>query len=254
MAEIIAPRSFRNSFICMIDIAIQNLEFKYPRSDFRLAIQDPVIQAGSKVAIVGPSGSGKTTLLNLMAGIFLPGSGEIKLGSDVISSMSDSQRRDFRISNIGMVFQQFELVEYLNTVENILMPFAINQSIRATTADRERAEYWATKMGLGDKLRRFPHRLSQGEQQRVAICRALITDPQLIFADEPTGNLDPKNKTRILDLLFQVNQEQGQTLIVVTHDMQILEGFDRILDFQQFTQDDTETPAHTSSETEVVVP
>jgi putative ABC transport system ATP-binding protein len=144
-----------------------------------------------------------------------------------------------------MVFQQFELVDYLNTEENILLPFAINQSISPTGEDRQYAESLAVQMGLGDKLRRLPNRLSQGEQQRVAICRALVTRPSLIFADEPTGNLDPKNKTRILDILFDINRDQGQTLVVVTHDTQILDGFERIIDFQDFTVE-----ANTDSQTD----
>ena len=221
----------------MIPINLDQLEFQYPRSDFRLVIEQLSINAGSKVAIVGPSGSGKTTLLNLMAGIYVPQQGRIQIGADSVSEMSDRDRRNFRISKIGMVFQQFELVDYLNTLENILLPFAINQSIRPTRQDRQYAESLVQEMGLGDKLRRLPSRLSQGEQQRVAICRALVTRPKLIFADEPTGNLDPKNKTKILDILFKVNQEQGQTLIVVTHDMQILDGFERTIDFQEFTVD-----------------
>ncbi|MCH2183193.1 MAG: ABC transporter ATP-binding protein [Mariniblastus sp.] len=221
----------------MIPIHLEQLEFRYPRSDFLLKIDQLAIEAGSRVAIVGPSGSGKTTLLNLMAGICSPQQGRIQIGSHAVSTMSDAERRNFRISRIGMVFQQFELVDYLNTEENILLPFAINQSIRLSPEDRQYAESLAVQMGLGDKIRRLPHRLSQGEQQRVAICRALVTRPSLIFADEPTGNLDPKNKTRILDILFGVNREEGQTLIVVTHDTQILDGFERIIDFQDFTVD-----------------
>lgn len=221
----------------MIPINLDQLEFQYPRSDFRLVIEQLSIDAGSKVAIVGPSGSGKTTLLNLMAGIYVPEQGRIQIGSYTVSEMSDAERRNFRISKIGMVFQQFELVDYLNTEENILLPFAINQSIRPTGKDRQYAETLAEEMGLGDKLKRLPGRLSQGEQQRVAICRALVTRPGLIFADEPTGNLDAKNKGKILDILFKVNREQGQTLIVVTHDTQILDGFERTIDFQEFTVD-----------------
>jgi len=219
----------------MIPIHLEQLEFRYPQSDFLLKIGQLSIDAGSRVAIVGPSGSGKTTLLNLMAGICRAQQGRIQIGKHSVGEMSDAERRNFRISRIGMVFQQFELVDYLNTEENILLPFAINQSIRPTGEDRQYAKSLAVQMGLGDKLGRLPNRLSQGEQQRVAICRALVTRPSLIFADEPTGNLDPKNKTRILDILFDVNRDQGQTLIVVTHDTQILQGFERIIDFQDFT-------------------
>ncbi|MCH2178959.1 MAG: ABC transporter ATP-binding protein [Mariniblastus sp.] len=221
----------------MIDISLNQLEFQYPRSDFRLVIEQCSIPAGKKVAIVGPSGSGKTTLLNLLAGIHLPDKGQINLGDSLLCNMSDAERRNFRISQIGMVFQQFELVDYLTTMENILLPFAINQSLQQSAEIREYADSLAEQMGLGDKRKRLPSRLSQGEQQRVAICRALVTQPKLIFADEPTGNLDPRNKKKILDILFQVNQQQGQSLIVVTHDMQILNGFEQVIDFQDFTVD-----------------
>ncbi len=225
----------------MIPIHLDQLEFQYPQSDFRLVINHLVIDAGSRVAIVGPSGSGKTTLLNLMAGIYAPEFGSIRIGEQNVAQMKDAERRNFRISKIGMVFQQFELVDYLSTLENILLPFAINPSLGKTPEDHQYAISLAKKMGLGDKLKRLPSRLSQGEQQRVAICRALVTRPSLIFADEPTGNLDTKNKSKILDILFRINQEQGQTLIVVTHDTQILEGFDRIIDFQDFTVDSNST-------------
>ena len=225
----------------MIPIHLDQLEFQYPQSDFRLVIEHLEIDAGRRVAIVGPSGSGKTTLLNLMAGIYTPELGNIRIGEQNVSQMKDAERRNFRISKIGMVFQQFELVDYLSTLENILLPFAINPSLGKTPEDHQYAISLAKKMGLGDKLKRLPSRLSQGEQQRVAICRALVTRPSLIFADEPTGNLDTKNKSKILDILFRINQEQGQTLIVVTHDTQILEGFDRIIDFQDFTVDSNST-------------
>ena len=150
----------------MIDISLNQLEFQYPRSDFRLVIEQCSIPAGKKVAIVGPSGSGKTTLLNLLAGIHLPDKGQINLGDSLLCNMSDAERRNFRISQIGMVFQQFELVDYLTTMENILLPFAINQSLQQSAEIREYADSLAEQMGLGDKRKRLPSRLSQGEQQR----------------------------------------------------------------------------------------
>ena len=218
----------------MSDILIHQLRFQYPRSEFQLAIPELTISAGEKVAVVGPSGSGKTTLLNLIAGISVPDTGNIRLGETVISKMNDRSRRDYRINRIGLVFQQFELIEYLNVTQNILLPYSINESMGGLRQARTRAKQLAQQVGLGDKLRRFPRQLSQGEQQRVAICRALVTEPQLILADEPTGNLDPTNKRTILDILFQVCESGGQSLIVVTHDMQILDGFDRTIDFLSF--------------------
>ncbi len=213
-------------------IEITQLKFDYPKSDFRLRIDGLTIQEGEKVAIVGPSGSGKTTLLNLIAGITATDSGKIKVGQFEVSKLDDSARRDFRSSQIGMVFQQFELIEYLSVLENILLPFLVNQSMQLSQDVKQRAESAARSMGLGDKLRRKSRRLSQGEQQRVAICRALVNEPKLILADEPTGNLDPKNKRLSLDLLFEYCDQHRATLVVVTHDTTVLDGFERTIDFE----------------------
>ena len=222
-------------------IEIEQLKFRYPRSDFQLQIENLKVEPSQKVAVVGPSGSGKTTLLNLIAGIVTPDAGTIRVADQIIAgpggSLGDAQRRDFRAAEIGMVFQRFELIEYLNVLDNVMLPFAINQSLgqpNTRPAAVEQARQLIGEVGLASKLRRRPNQLSQGEQQRVAICRALVTDPQLILADEPTGNLDPKNKQVILDLLFQESLERNQTLIVVTHDRGILDGFDRVVDFEQF--------------------
>lgn len=215
-------------------ISIAGLEFNYPRSDFSLQVPKLDIQANEKIAFVGPSGCGKTTLLNLIAGISLPDSGSISTAGTSISDLPDAARRDFRISKIGMVFQQFELIDYLDLQQNILLPFLINQSLRLSKEVETRAIELAGEMGLGGKLKRYPNQLSQGEKQRCAICRALVTQPKLILADEPTGNLDPKNKFAIMELMSQQSQRYGQTLIIVTHDMSILDGVDRTLDFEQF--------------------
>ena len=215
-------------------IEIENLRFRYPRSDFVLDLPQLSVAAGEKVAIVGPSGCGKTTLLNLISGIVVPDSGSIEVADHAVSNLSDSARRNFRIAGIGMVFQQFELVEYLNTRENILLPFSINSTLKLDSSVRAAAGELAQAMGLGEKLSRRASQLSQGEQQRVAICRALITQPNIILADEPTGNLDPRNKHLILDLIFGQAEQNKQTLVVVTHDMGILSGFDRTIDFEQF--------------------
>ena len=220
-------------------IEIQQLKFRYPRSEFELVVDQLSVKAGEKVAVVGPSGSGKTTLLNLIAGIAVPKKGTLSVNGKTLSKMSDRDRRNFRIANIGMVFQQFELIEYLKTVDNIILPYLINNSLDNRTDLRQRATNLAQQVGLGEKLKRHPGRLSQGEQQRVAICRALVTEPRLILADEPTGNLDPKNKTTILNILFDECNKNNQTLVVVTHDMNILDGFDRVIDFEQFISVDS---------------
>ena len=218
-------------------IEIDQLRFRYPRSDFLLDLPRLVVDDCERVAVVGPSGCGKTTLLNLISGIITPDSGRVRVGEDIVSELMESARRDFRIANIGMVFQQFELVEYLNVRDNILLPFAINSSLKIPPAIRERATDLAAAMGLEGKIKRRVGQLSQGEQQRVAICRALIADPKIILADEPTGNLDPKNKKVILDLIFSQAETNDQTLVVVTHDMGILEDFDRTVDFEEFFVD-----------------
>ncbi len=215
-------------------ISIQQLKFQYPRSDFQLEIDHLTIAAGEKLAIIGPRGSGKTTLLNLISGIELPDRGQIKIGDIELTSLSDMKRRSFRIKNFGQVFQQFELIEYLSVLDNILLPFAINSALKLTREIRSQAIGQAESFGLGNKLNRKPAKLSQGEQQRVAVCRALINRPPILLADEPTGNLDPANKHRILDILFQQAKQQNQTLIMVTHDLNIVEGFDRTIDFATF--------------------
>lgn len=218
-------------------IEIDKLKFQYARSDFELDIPRLSIEQGQKVAVVGPSGCGKTTLLNLIAGISLPASGSVSVDRHPISNWSDTRRRDFRIRHIGLVFQQFELIDYLDVTANILLPFAINSSLTLNASTRERAQKSAIEMGLEGKLDRRSRQLSQGEQQRVAICRSLITIPKIILADEPTGNLDPKNKEIILDLIFEQAESNGQTLVVVTHDVSILGGFDQIIDFEKFRSD-----------------
>jgi putative ABC transport system ATP-binding protein len=148
--------------------------------------------------------------------------------------MGDSARRDFRIKNIGLVFQEFELLAYLSVYDNILLPYRINPAVRLDSSVRDKAAALAQGVGIGDKLRRFPDKLSQGERQRVAVCRALLTEPGVILADEPTGNLDPSNKDRVLDILFAYVRERGATMVTVTHDHDLLARFDRVIEFKEF--------------------
>ena len=215
-------------------INIRELYFEYPGSDFCLKIPELEIKGGSKAAVIGPSGYGKTTFLNLLSGINIPGSGLVEIEGRNIGSLSDSQRRSFRISNIGFVFQNFELVEYLTILDNILLPYRINPSLRLTGEVRSRAEELADKMGIGNKLRRNVTKLSQGEMQRVAICRALITEPRLLLADEPTGNLDPQNKELTMKALFEYSEQYESTLLTVTHDHSLLGGFDDVIDLKSY--------------------
>ena len=215
-------------------IEINNLEFDYGRGGFHLRIPKLLFADGAKVALIGPSGSGKTTLLNLVSGIVPPRSGSVRVDECEVSSLSDTARRAFRIMNIGFVFQDFELLEYLSVLDNILHPYRINRALRLTPDVRARAHELAASTGLADKLRRKPDQLSHGEKQRAAICRALLTEPGLILADEPTGNLDPANKDRILDLLIRHAQQARAMLLVVTHDLSLLERFDEVIDFRGF--------------------
>jgi len=215
-------------------IEIDALEFAYPEAEFFLRIPEFAVQSQEKVAVIGPSGSGKTTLLNLVAGILVPRQGRVHCAGTEVSALGDDARRDFRISTIGFVFQDFELLDYLNVLDNILHPYRITRALRLTATVRARAVDLAGQMGIGDKLGRGVGHLSQGEKQRVAICRALLPGPRLILADEATGNLDPRNKGHILELLFESVAAHDATLLAVTHDHELLPQFDRVIDFNDF--------------------
>jgi len=215
-------------------IRIDSLAFTYPRADFRLHIPEFHVATGETVAVIGPSGSGKTTLLNLVAGILTPQHGRVDCAGVEVSALGDSERRDFRIRTIGFVFQDFELLDYLDVRDNILHPYRITGALRLTAEIRSRAAELARQMEIGDKLRRRVEHLSQGEKQRVAICRALLPSPRLVLADEATGNLDPLNKGHILELLFGSVAAHGATLLAVTHDHELLPHFDRVVDFSDF--------------------
>ncbi len=214
-------------------IALRAVQFAYRGGSFRLDIPSFTMQSGERLAVIGPSGSGKTTLLNLIAGILTPVKGRVEVAGSEVSALTDARRRDFRIRNIGFVFQDFELLDYLNVLDNILHPYRIS-ALRLDRNVRERAEGLAERLEVGDKLKRRANDLSQGEKQRVAICRALLPGPRLILADEATGNLDPRNKGRILDLLFDSVADHGATLLAVTHDHELLPRFDRVVDFADF--------------------
>lgn len=215
-------------------IVITGLEFQFPHSDFRLAVASLKIARAERVAIVGPSGSGKTTLLHLIAGILSPARGSIWVQDREIHVLGDAARRAFRVAQIGLVFQSFELVSYLNVFENILLPYRLNPALRLSPEVLRRAEQLARETGIARRLRHFPHRLSQGERQRVAICRAMMPEPPLLLADEPTGNLDPTAKQRMVDLLFEQVDRTGATLVMVTHDTEIAARFARVLDCRGF--------------------
>jgi putative ABC transport system ATP-binding protein len=215
-------------------IRLTDLRFRYPDGDFELVIPDLRVELAERVAVIGPSGSGKTTLLHLIAGIASPDSGALFTAGTDLPSLDDRARRDFRIQRIGLVFQEFELLDYLSVLDNILLPYRINPILRLGSGERERARALADRVGIADKLARRPDQLSQGERQRAAVCRALVVEPELLLADEPTGNLDPGNKDRVLEILIEYAQESGATLLTVTHDEGVLKRFQRVIDFRDF--------------------
>jgi putative ABC transport system ATP-binding protein len=222
-------------------ITVSDLRFDYPggtsgAEPFSLQLPRLEISPGERVAIIGPSGCGKTTLLGLLTGILVPRSGRVVVSGTEVSGAGDAERRRFRITRMGLVFQSLALVEYLNVFDNILHCYRITNALRLDEAVRSRARTLAGELGLEDKLRRPVGALSQGERQRVAIGRALLSKPEVLLADEATGNLDPANKGRILDLLFAQLERDRSTLVAVTHDHELLPRFDRVLDFRELCE------------------
>ncbi|MEM7566042.1 MAG: ABC transporter ATP-binding protein [Pseudomonadota bacterium] len=211
-------------------IAVRDLHFGYA-GGFALDIPALDVAARERVAVVGPSGSGKTTLLNLIAGIAVPDAGRVALDGTEIGGLPERARRALRAASVGFVFQEFALVDYLSAEENVIYPYRVGAGLRLSAEVRERARSLLAQFGLGEKARRRPARLSQGERHRVAIARALVTRPKVILADEATGNLDPANKAAALDLLFAQAAETGAALLCVTHDHELLPRFDRVIDF-----------------------
>lgn len=216
-------------------ISMRGLQFAYPGGEFLLQI--PELQlSDSSIVFSGPSGSGKTTLLHLIAGILSGSRGEINVAGRSLHQMTDSERRLFRLRHVGLVFQDFQLLEYLNVLDNVLLPCRIHSSVSLNSTLRERASQLLESVGLAEKYRRPVPQLSQGERQRVAICRALLLNPKVVLADEPTGNLDPENAERIVQLLIRETSQADSQLIMVTHDHSLLKHFHRVVSFDQFRQ------------------
>ena len=249
-----------------MEIEIRNLEFSFEKQNitsrqenstsqadqpFHLSIPKLILKSGLSHAWVGPSGSGKTTALRLIAGILRPRQPsvvgdegrvqktEVKIGGTDLTRLSDAELRGFRSEHLGLVFQDFKLLEYLNVLENILLPVRLAPGRRKLSKSsleliKHRAETLLDRVGLEGKGQRSVSELSQGEQQRVAICRALILRPKLALADEPTGNLDPKAKIAVMKLLRDECRLLNSTLLIVTHDHELLEGLDSVTDFSTF--------------------
>ena len=199
-----------------------------PTAEGDLCILDDVdfqAAAGESVAVVGASGSGKTTLLGILAGLDLPSAGDVWLDGDEITALSEEQRARVRGRCIGFVFQTFQLIESLSALENVMLP----SELRGDASARDDASEFLARVGLAERVTHYPRELSGGEQQRVAIARAFASRPKVLFADEPTGNLDTATGARVIDLLFDLNVESGATLVLVTHDAALADRCDRVV-------------------------
>jgi len=215
-------------------LRFEQVEFVYPGADgFRLRLDGVSVQPGEQVAVIGPSGCGKSTLLGLAAGILSASSGTVQLDGEDWSELPEAARRARRIRDIGLVFQEFELLEHLSARENILLPYLISPALRQDTSVEARLSELGEAVGITALLGKKPRKLSQGERQRVALARALITSPRLVLADEPTGNLDPRNAGNVIDLLTREVERTGATLVIVTHDHGLLERFGRTIDMAE---------------------
>ncbi|MCU0420003.1 MAG: ABC transporter ATP-binding protein [Cyclobacteriaceae bacterium] len=183
------------------------------------------VQAGEALSIIGPSGSGKTTLLGLCAGLDVPTSGTLSLMGFKLNNMSEDDRAYIRNRFVGFVFQNFQLLQTLTALENVMVPLELRGERQALPL----AKKWLDRVGLAERMNHYPSQLSGGEQQRVALARAFMTAPRILFADEPTGNLDGENAENITERLFQINREEKTTLVLVTHNLELAQKTDRIL-------------------------
>ena len=211
-------------------LEVTNLTQQFRSGDRMLTVLDHVdfsIEEGTICSIVGPSGSGKTTLLGLCAGLDRPTNGEVSLNGVKLGPLDEDERAQVRNEHVGFVFQTFQLVPTLTAIENVMVPLELRGN--RTSEVRRDAEELLEKVGLGDRLNHYPTQLSGGEQQRVAIARAFINKPKILFADEPTGNLDADTGSTIEELLFELNRAKGTTLVLVTHDISLAEQCQRII-------------------------
>jgi putative ABC transport system ATP-binding protein len=215
--------------VVFIVIRIRDLEFGYAEGGFELSVPELEIEAGESVALSGPSGCGKTTMIHLMAGILEPRGGTLEVAGLDVAALGVEDRQDLRALKLGLVFQEFELLEYLDVLDNVLLPYRLTPVLELDAAARDRAVALLDDVGLGDKRSRFPGRLSQGERQRVALCRALVTRPAVVLGDEPTGNLDPANRDHVIDALLAYGREHDAPVVIVTHDHELLPRFDRVV-------------------------
>ncbi|MEX0823387.1 MAG: ABC transporter ATP-binding protein [Balneolaceae bacterium] len=212
---------------------VQNLTKTFPSGNRLLTVLDNVsfsLEPGISCAVIGPSGSGKTTLLGLCAGLDKPTSGSVELNQKNISELSESELSVIRNQQIGFVFQSFQLISTLTALENVMVPIEL-RGIPYKSVEKRALEL-LKEVGLKDRVHHYPNQLSGGEQQRVGLARAFIHQPNILFADEPTGNLDGETGTQIEDLLFNLNKVEGTTLVIVTHDRELAQKCDRIIELK----------------------
>jgi len=209
-------------------LSLQNIRKTYTSGGQQLDVLRDItttVAKGESLAIIGPSGSGKTTLLGISAGLDIPSEGEVRLMDKAFSSLGEDERAALRNEHIGFVFQNFQLIPTLTALENVCIPL----ELKGRTKVRDRAMNWLDRVGLADRAGHYPVQLSGGEQQRVAIARASVGEPDLLFADEPTGNLDGDTGAQIEALLLQAHRDTGNTLVLVTHDPELAQKADRVL-------------------------
>lgn len=209
-------------------LKVENLNKTFKTGNGSLTVLDDIsftIQENSTMAIVGPSGSGKTTLLGLCAGLDVPSSGVVSLIDIKLNALNEDDRAYVRNQYVGFVFQNFQLLSTLTALENVMIPL----ELRGEKNISSKAKSLLERVGLGERMDHYPSQLSGGEQQRVAIARAFIASPKILFADEPTGNLDEETASLVTQLLFDINKEEGTTLVLVTHNMVLAENTQRIL-------------------------
>ena len=207
---------------------VEHLGKTYTSGSKQLTVLDDIsfsIETGETFAIVGPSGSGKTTLLGLCAGLDYPDTGIVELSGTNLGSLNEDERAQLRNEKVGFIFQNFQLLPTLTALENVVVPLELQGVKSPTKIGKE----LLGKVGLGDRLSHYPSQLSGGEQQRVALARAFSNRPSILFADEPTGNLDQDTGDRVIQLLFELNQEAGTTLVIVSHDLELAQKTQRVI-------------------------
>jgi putative ABC transport system ATP-binding protein len=209
-------------------LSVKNVSKTYQSGNRKLTVLDQVnfdIPEGESIAIVGPSGSGKTTLLGLCAGLDSASTGSVVLNGQAFEKLSEDQRAAVRNQHVGFIFQNFQLLPTLTALENVMVPLELKKRKDA----KEKAKALLEQVGLGDRITHYPSQLSGGEQQRVSIARAFANEPKILFADEPTGNLDTETGDMIENLIFDMNKEKGTTLVLVTHDPELAKRTNRII-------------------------